>query len=284
MSAIILGVNEKKVSYEIRNNIIVLKKNNNIVFELPIPKGYSFAGDRVVGENYIELLITPYELNKPHFIPEGYANLEIKSCGLWGVEEVEKDPKLFKKRELFYLDTAVLKKEDFIEPMEGKINLSDLGIPKSFWFSNQHRDFVQDFVGTDTWIRIDDIPKFLEKFDPRARLINEYECMSIIAHNRLVPWCKVNFDAYPDSYYQDHGEYFLGYRGVFIENWFKIVSSMENPKVYRNIVEKDFAEDPFYRNRANTSPTNKMTPNFVIPVIDEEAEKAYKLQYANKIN
>lgn len=290
MSAINLMIDEKKISYDIINNVIILKKNNRIVFKLPIPNGYyliATRSQRSAAWDEKIFIITPYKLLPPTFIPYGYGNLEISVSGMWTVEEDSKVQNSCERRKLYYLDTSLLNISDFIKAFDNNIKISNEDIPKSFWFSDQYRDLLEVFNIPNSMDRIKPkyIPEYIEKFDARARLISEYECMSIIAFNDKLVWNEINVDLYPDAFYQDNGEFMLVANNVCIENFDKVVASNENPKVYRSIIEKEHNRRTYLRNCAFTAPDDKLSVNsahFVIPVIDEESEKCKVLQYTNR--
>lgn len=287
MSALNLIIDERKVSYDIKNNVIILKKNNNIVFELPIPNGYHLISTKSYecDERYeTYFIITPYKLLPPTFIPEGYGNPEINISGMWVVSELYKSQHTWPIRQFIYMDTSLLKPLDFIEPFENNFKICSEDIPKSFWFSNQYREFIGRFDIKSSWERIKprDIQKYIQLFEPRSRLISEYECMSIIAYNNWRTLEKVNTDLYPDAFYQENGEFMLVANDICIENWDKVVASNENPNVYRLIIEKEHNINSCLRNRAFTCSDDKLAANFIIPVIDEESEKGMSLQYIDK--
>lgn len=202
---------------------------------------------------------------------------------MWVVSELYKSQYSTPTRQLIYMDTSLLKPSDFIKPFDNGFKISSEDIPKSFWFSNQYRDFVGNFDIKSSWDRIKpkDIQKYIQLFEPRSRLISEYECMSIIAFNSNFIWEEINIDLYPDAFYQENGEFMLAANNICIENWDKVVASNENPNVYRLIIEKEHTIRTL-RNRAFTCSDDRLYANFIIPVIDEESEKGKVLQYIDK--
>lgn len=72
MSAINLYINEEKVSYEIRQDVIIIKEKDNVIFEVPIPTGYHLLGILDDGNNKKGIVIAPYELKKPNYIPDDF--------------------------------------------------------------------------------------------------------------------------------------------------------------------------------------------------------------------
>lgn len=113
MSAINLYINEEKVSYEIRQDIIIIKEKDNVIFEVPIPTGYHLLGILDDGNNKKSIVIAPYELKKPNYIPDGYGNLHLTAAGCWRVERNNDD--FYIKRNLDYVDTTLLKPEHYLE-------------------------------------------------------------------------------------------------------------------------------------------------------------------------
>jgi hypothetical protein len=278
MSAVNLYINEEKVSYEIRQDVIVIKEKGNVIFEVPIPNGYHLLGILDEGNNKKNIVITPYELKKPNYIPEGYGNLHLICEGCWEIDE--KDKTLYLPRHLHYVDTTLLKPEHYLEESDGQFQISQEEIPKSFWFSDQHRDLMAEILDDSyyiPWVEINKIPEYLKGFDPRCRLITEEECLSLFAFNEATDFCfkgytkltgiKPQYDSLP--------KFVLGGNEYYIENWDKIVLSRENRGVYKQLLNKLAHPDGIYRSRLIPSfITNDLRyPNFTIPVIDEEAGK-----------
>ncbi len=276
MSAVNLYINEEKVSYEIRQNVIVIKEKGNVIFEVPLPDGYHLLGILDEGNNKKNIVITPYELKKPNYIPEGYGNLHLFHEGCWEIDK--KSETLFTTRHLHYVDTTLLKPEHYLEVSDGQFQISQEEIPKSFWFSDQHRDLLPDILDDKSvWIQINKIPEYLKGFDPRCRLITEEECMSLFAFNEATDFCFKGYTKLTgiEPQYDSLPKFILGGNEYYIENWDKIVLSRENRGVYKQLLNKLAHPDRIYRNRPIPSfITDELHyANFVIPVIDEEAGK-----------
>lgn len=276
MSAVNLYINEEKVSYEIRQNVIVIKEKGNVIFEVPLPDGYHLLGILDEGNNKKNIVITPYELKKPNYIPEGYGNLHLFHEGCWEIDK--KSETLFTTRHLHYVDTTLLKPEHYLEVSDGQFQISQEEIPKSFWFSDQHRDLLPDILDDKSvWIQINKIPEYLKGFDPRCRLITEEECMSLFAFNEATDFCFKGYTKLTgiEPQYDSLPKFILGSNEYYIENWDKIVLSRENRGVYKQLLNKLAHPDRIYRNRPIPSfITDELHyANFVIPVIDEEAGK-----------
>lgn len=276
MSAVNLYINEEKVSYEIRQNVIVIKEKGNVIFEVPLPDGYHLLGILDEGNNKKNIVITPYELKKPNYIPEGYGNSHLFHEGCWEIDK--KGETLFTTRHLHYVDTTLLKPEHYLEVSDGQFQISQEEIPKSFWFSDQHRDLLPDILDDKSvWIQINKIPEYLKGFDPRCRLITEEECMSLFAFNEATDFCFKGYTKLTgiEPQYDSLPKFILGGNEYYIENWDKIVLSRENRGVYKQLLNKLAHPDRIYRNRPIPSfITDELHyANFVIPVIDEEAGK-----------
>ena len=144
MSAINIYINEEKVSYEIRQDVIIIKEKGNVIFEVPIPKCYHLLGILDDGNNKKRIVIAPYELKKPNYIPASYGNLHLTTSGCWRVERNNDD--FYIKRNLDYVDTTLLKPEHYLEVSDGQFQISQEEIPKSFWYSSQHRDLMSSIL------------------------------------------------------------------------------------------------------------------------------------------
>lgn len=225
--------------YEIRNNIIIFKENGKITYEFPIPKNYTLIG---IIENFHFprlFMFSEYKLEPPKVIPKGYTNLKLSSYGLYKVESEEpflySNGNIKSKRELYYMDTSYITTDDFNLACNGHYTISKKDIPKNFWFSIQFRDLINEnckIIGWRDWSCSKDIIPYVKEFDERARLINEYEFISILSYNRHGKPHRFLMD---DDIYEKYcatNKIFLGGAWVDIENFFQMVSSMENPEVY----------------------------------------------------
>lgn len=276
MSAVNLYINEEKVSYEIRQDVIVIKEKGNVIFEFPIPNGYHLLGILDEGNNKKNIVITPYELKKPNYIPEGYGNLHLICEGCWEIDE--KDETLYIPRRLHYVDTALLKPEHYLEVSDGQFQISQEEIPKSFWFSDQHRALMPEILDNScydiAWVEINKIPEYLKGFDPRCRLITEEECVSLFAFNEATDFTLKGYTKLTGikPQYDSLPKFILGGNGYHTENWDKLALSREDRSVYRQLIEKNSI---CYRNRPIPSfiTDDLRYANFIIPVIDEEAGK-----------
>ena len=285
MSAINLYINEEKVSYEIRQDVIIIKEKDNVIFEVPIPTGYHLLGILDDGNNKKGIVIAPYELKKPNYIPDGYGNLHLTAAGCWRVERNNDD--FYIKRNLDYVDTTLLKPEHYLEVSDGQFQISQEEIPKSFWYSSQHRDLMSSILDDSyaiAWIEINKITEYLKGFDPRCRLITEEECMSLFAFNEATDFCfkrytkltgiKPKCDSIP--------KFILGANEYYIENWDKIVLSREDRNTYKQLINKLATKT--YRNQPIPSsiPDDFRYAHFVLPVIDEEAGKKVLVRSLNE--
>lgn len=276
MSAVNLYINEEKVSYEIRQDVIVIKEKGNVIFEVPLPNGYHLLGILDEGNNKKNIVITPYELKKPNYIPEGYGNLHLICEGCWEIDE--KDETLYIPRRLHYVDTALLKPEHYLEVSDGQFQISQEEIPKSFWFSDQHRALMPEILDNScydiAWVEINKIPEYLKGFDPRCRLITEEECVSLFAFNEATDFTLKGYTKLTGikPQYDSLPKFILGGNGYHTENWDKLALSREDRSVYRQLIEKNSI---CYRNRPIPSfiTDDLRYANFIIPVIDEEAGK-----------
>ena len=276
MSAVNLYINEEKVSYEIRQDVIVIKEKGNVIFEVPLPNGYHLLGILDEGNNKKNIVITPYELKKPNYIPEGYGNLHLICVGCWRVDK--KEETLITTRYLNYVDTTLLKPEHYLEVSDGQFQISQEEIPKSFWFSDQHRALMPEILDNscydNAWVEINKIPEYLKGFDPRCRLITEEECVSLFAFNEATDFTLKGYTKLTGikPQYDSLPKFILGGNGYHTENWDKLALSREDRSVYRQLIEKNSI---CYRNRPIPSfiTDDLRYANFIIPVIDEEAGK-----------
>lgn len=180
MGAINLLINRNLMSYEIRNNVIVLKENGTIVYEFPIPNGYYLLGeiDRDVhGVQEKRFVIANYKLNQPLWVPKGFGNPYLSDSGVWQIEEINKTDT---RKILEYIDTSALNLEDFYDIFYGNKRANELfengfKIPKSFWYSTRYHYYNR------TARCICNVPKYMNDYDNRARLIREDEAMALIA-------------------------------------------------------------------------------------------------------
>lgn len=285
MSAINLYINEEKVSYEIRQDVIVIKEKGNIIFEVPIPKCYHLLGILDDGNNKKGIVIAPYELKKPNYIPDGYGNLHLTASGCWRVERNNDD--FYIKRNLDYVDTTLLKPEHYLEVSDGQFQISQEEIPNSFWYSSQHRDLMSSILDDSyaiAGIEINKIPEYLKGFDPRCHLITEEECMSLFAFNEATDFCFKGYTKLTgiEPKYDSIPKFILGANEYYIENWYKIVLSREDRSAYKQLINKLASKT--YRNRPIPSsiPDDFRYAHFVLPVIDEEAGKKVLVKSLNQ--
>ena len=143
MAAINLIINENKLSYEIENNVIILKRKGIIIYEFPIPNNYNLTAtlNRFVKNKYevireVRFIITNYQLKNPSFIPSNLDEIYISESGLWSA--LGKDNMKFE-----YLDTSILSQDDFEYAYYGNPRWNELAkngfkIPKSFWYSKAY--------------------------------------------------------------------------------------------------------------------------------------------------
>lgn len=268
--------------YEVINNVIKFKENGNIMYEFVVPRGYHLIG---IIENYLNgklFMFSKHEIKPPCNIPKGYTNLTLSSYGLYKVESENpflyaKDTKIPSKRELYYMDTSHITPNDFKLACNGYYSVNEDDIPKNFWFSIQYRDLINEYLKTPVgkwkdWTRFKDIIPYLESFDLRTRIINEYEFVAILAYNK--------HGKYSDILVEDNGkaEEFMhtdkiifGEAWVNVENLYKIVSSIENQNIYLCANGEKMIDEPFCRYISHPIYVKDDQPYnwFAIPVIEE---------------
>lgn len=291
MSAINLLINEKIISYEIQNNGIILKKNNNTIYEFPIPEGYYLAGTidyeeiREIKEK--RFIITKNYPVKPSSIPVGFENLQISIDGTWCAEGAF-DSRIQRKggrKRIKYIDTSSLTLDDFdyvyYENERARFLFENgFKIPDSFWISS---DYHSDYYNMSRAIR--DIPNYMKDFDYRARLIKEDECMSLIALDFSMKLTLVVKNLYNVCGYCGMVPHELGIDtpGSVPDNWPIVSTSIENQNVYRLLWPQlvDLSHNPFYSNYAVDVSYDKPEPYLLFPVIDDTKEKTLKYNIMN---
>lgn len=278
MAAVNLFINERVISYEIRNNVIIFKKNNIIIYEFPIPKNYYLARTIEIKENKI-FIITKNKLNNPSFVPEGFQKSQISLRGNWCIEELPKDDKK-KTREYEYIDTSSLTIDDVANAFYGNKRAeyllgNNFKIPKGFWVS------IRDYRDFQFLEKIRDISPFMKTYYEQARLIREDELMSIIALDSLIIPTGAE-----ENFYTIHGE-LNSYEGIaiscpslIVDNWRILVSSVENSNVYRIIdpIGIDFKK-PLLLDYSVCVSASEGYPFLIYPVIDEEKNAKKALKY-----
>lgn len=268
--------------YEVINNTIAFKENGNVVYEFPIPRGYYLIGMIENFSNGKLFMFSKNKIERPKSIPSGYTNLTLSSYGLYKVESEESflytnDSKIQSKRELYYMDTSHITPHDFKLACNGCYSVNEDDIPKNFWFSTQFRDLVNEYLETPLgkwrdWIMYKDINPYLNAFDLRARVINEYEFISILAYNQ--------YGKYNDILLEEGSEFerlmytdkvIFGGAWVNVENFFKIVTSVENKDIFLCVNAEKRIEEPFcnYISHPIYIKDDQPYPWFAIPVIEE---------------
>lgn len=273
MGAINLLINRNLMSYEIRNNVIILKENDTIVYEFPIPRGYYLLGeiDRDVhGIQEKRFVIANYKLNQPLWVPTGFGNPYLSDSGVWQIEEINKTDT---RKILEYIDTSVLTLEDFYDVYYGNKRATELfengfKIPKSFWYS---KTYHYDNYSMERRIR--NIPNYMKNYDKRARLIREDEAMALVALNFSMSLRKgkdKNLYSYCDRAVGQ--KYGIECRGHIPDNWPILVSSLENTNVYRTLSPSEayLCDNTHASNACVTLSNNEPYPYLIFPVIEEE--------------
>jgi hypothetical protein len=265
MSAINLACNTNLVYSEVNNNTIFIKNNddNKIVFTFPIPKNFQISGIANYGGRPC-YVITPYKLNYPKFIPEGYGELEITPCGLWCATK--------NGSHITYIDTSILSAKDFDYVTLGKFKIEDSEIPKPFWCPR----FLDDNV-YGGWIKPSDINKIVNRFrdecNKNARLIYEEELLSIFALNDygFDFWEELPLEFENQCFFKNLPKCFLGAGCYGTDNWHIVVASRANRNLYRLILrtkDRDHESSVWYLNTSFTKPDDKVGSYHVFPVID----------------
>lgn len=267
--------------YEIINNVIKFKENGNIMYEFIIPKGYHLIGiiDYSNGKLF---MFSEYEIKPPDNIPKGYTNLTMSSCGLYKVESEDpflysEDTKIKSERELYYMDTSHITPNDFKLACNGRYLVNENDIPSNFWFSIQYRNLINEYLGMapGNWkdrTEIKVVRPYLKSFDLRARIINEYELITILAYNGNGRY-SILFEEEGSKFERliHTDKVFFGYGWVNIENQDKFVSSIENPNVYLCANGDKLIDEPFCSYTSHPIYIADDQPHFwfAIPVIEE---------------
>lgn len=265
MSAINLAYKTDLVYSEVIDNTIILKRkdNNKVIYKFPVPKRFQIVGILKGAENINidTYIITPYKLNKPNFIPEGYANLRLGSDGLWHMDNGKHglDGDLNERKVIAYIDTTLLSPKDFDYPTIGNFKIAKDDIPSPFW--------MPKFSGG--WKKTSDIQKDVKKFAKHARLIYEEELISVFALNDLgFEFC----ENISNDICETNLKYFrIGMHEFCLDNWEIIAASRANRNLYRIIYkEKDRMryEKYWYSNRAFVHNDDKEYPFHIFPVLD----------------
>lgn len=210
-----------------QDNIIVKDKGKNeVIYKVPFPKDYSFLGitDTRYGKDRPTILLAPYKLEYPRYIPSGYGNVQLLGCGLYGAKkENEKD------KDIYYIDTSFLTSKDFEYPSRGKFKINDDEIPPSFWVSAP---------GPGKGCKASKIEEKVKEFNPDARLIYEEELMSIFAFQDYK--CSFMEGVSKETYFSMHTGHLPKFvmemgNGYSLDNLTIITASRENRKLYREM-------------------------------------------------
>lgn len=282
MSVINFNYNSDLVYSTLVDDTIILKnkENDEIVYKFPITKKFEIIGmNDYWGENRPNFVITPYKLDKPKFIPEGYKNLKLANCGLWQATNEERVV-------ITYIDTTLLSEKDFEYSTLGKFKINNDEIPEPFWIPH-YNDLSHG------WREKEVILKQVRQFHKNARLITEEELISIFSLNSLgfEFWECLSKDIYENSFLKDVEKYCLCANELCMDNWDIVVSSRENRNVYKLISKQKFRdchEYFWYKNQCFTAIEGKQSPFHIFPVLDSgsnlkeekglELVKKYKYQ------
>lgn len=217
-----------------------------------------------------KFIITNYQLNYPHFIPPEFGNLYISESGLWNIKGKD-------NIEFEYVDASVLTQEDFKYVYYGNDrwnNLVENGfrIPKSFWYSKTYH--YKNYKTRD----IKNLKEELITYGKNVRLIREDEAMALIALDssfRLEQGKLENLFSYDTK----NNDFLIQTIGQIPDNWPILVSSIENPNVYRQLIPtlSIICDDKFAANSCVSIDYNKPYPYLVFPVFDENKDKVKKL-------
>lgn len=273
MSAINLTYNKNLIYPTLINNTITLKNiiDDKIVYKFPIPKNFQIVGQSLKqGNNRPTYIITPYKLNYPKFVPNGFGNLHLGSEGLW---EALKD----NGESITYIDTSILSTEDFKYSTLGKFKMPKTGIPIPFWvtsFSSDSFYYIKN---------ISDIQGKVNEFHNDARLITEEELISIFALNDFgfEFWEVLPENIYEDSFMKETEKYMLCANNLCLDNWDIVVASMENRNVYRSIYREKTRmsyEKFWYRNTAVTFNNQEQNRFHTFAVFDNNGKKEKSLK------
>lgn len=278
MAAINLIINENKLSYEIENNVIILKRKGIIIYEFPIPNNYNLTAtlNRFVKNKYevireVRFIITNYQLKNPSFIPSNLDEIYISESGLWSA--LGKDNMKFE-----YLDTSILSQDDFEYAYYGNPRWNELAkngfkIPKSFWYSKAYHK--QNYSKARN---IENVREDIINYNENARLIKEDEAMALVSLDcsfRLKQGMLNNLYGYNS----ENKDFLIDVIGHLPDNWPILASSIENPNVYRFLIPtlSAICDDEFAANSCLSIDYDKKYPYLVLPVIDEDKDKAKKL-------
>ena len=261
MSAINLNYNKEKIKSDIIDNTIVLieKDTNKVVYKFPLPKGFSILGiiNHFQVEDRLTYVITPYKIEPPKYIPEGYGDLRLETYGLWSASNG--------KNRITYIDTSFLTPKDYEYPTIGKFQIKDDEIPPSFWMP----DAGEHYVG---WSKPQDIYKVVKDFYPKARLINEEELLSIYALSDygFEFWEHIPDDIYDTNFMKNPSKYILCANEFFLDNWDIVAASRENRNILREIirVKARCCEQLWYRNTTLQERMDKKTAIYIFPVLE----------------
>lgn len=246
MGVINLSYNKNLVDVLINQDSIIIKdKNKNLVlYCFPFPKDFSFLGISNIyyGKDKPTIVIAPYKLEYPKYIPEGYGNLQLSPCGLYSVEKENE-----KEKNLYYIDTSFLTSKDFEFPSSGKFKILEKDIPASFWVSAP---------GFGKGCKASKIEDKVKEFDSNARLIYEEEVMCIFALQDYKSHFMENISK--DTYFSMHQPpKFVVQMGSYSLDFLTIIAlSRENRKIYREMQHywnREFVYNPiWYINRSFT--------------------------------
>lgn len=171
MATITLSYNRNLVDAFVTQDSIIIKNKgkNESIYKLPFPKDYSFLGmiDTHYGKDKPTIILAPYKLEYPRYIPEGYGNVQMSISGFYSAEKESEEEKT-----IYYIDTSFLTSKDFDYTSLGKFKITDKEIPSSFWVSAP---------GPGKGCRASKIEEKVKEFNSNARLIYEEELMCIFA-------------------------------------------------------------------------------------------------------
>lgn len=247
MSAINLCYNSDLVDEIIVDNVIILKNrfDGKIIYKFPIPKNFKID-EKIYweGSNRPCYVMTPYKLNQPNYIPEGYTNLCFGLDGLWHVNNG--------KRDLAYIDTTLLSEESYEYSTLGKFKITSDEIPKPFWIPTLSSLDCCYYVNNS--IYSSNISKALKQYDESVRILYEEELASVFALNDL--GFKF-FEHLPENIYRDcffkyPERYYLCVNEFCLDNWDIVVASRENRNAYKMVFrekERNWNESYWYRSK-----------------------------------
>lgn len=211
-------------------------------------------------------VIANYKLNQPLWVPTGFGNPYLSDSGVWQIEEINKTDT---RKILEYIDTSALNLEDFYDVFYGNKRATELfengfKIPISFWYSTRYHHYNR------TARCICGVPKYMNDYDKRARLIREDEAMALIALDfsmALRKGKKLGDVGIPIG-----KKYGIECRGHIPDNWPILVSSLENENVYRTLSPSEayLCDNAHESNACVTLSNNDAYPYLIFPVIEEE--------------